>query len=678
MRYRGRRDVSGLFVAIAILASVEARGALAGEESPSTVINYPYSYFADARPNTAYDMISRLPGFVFDDGNMLRGFAGTAGNVLIDGQRPTAKTDDLQSILQRIPASDVERIDLIRGGAPGIDMHGQTIIANVIRKTGDSTQIVADVEDNFWPDGHTAPNASVQFTQHSGDSTYEGSLSRYGNFDDSVGNGFHDITDVATGSISRAGAHTTGFGAGEGLTAAATIPLFGGQFKANIALQETPFNSSVSYTQPGGDELITDQEGTNNGELGLHWIGPVGSVQLETLLLQRLGHATDVNVSIAPDDVQQFTSTEDTGETIARAVVRYTPVTALTLEGGAEGAYNFLDGVSGYTDNGVNTPLPSANAIIDEMRGEVFGMGTWKVDSRWMVEAGMRAEASEISETGAAILDRKFFYPKPRVVTTWSPDKDTQVRLRYERVLGQLDFNNFIASSNLAAQGVNAGNPNLEPDQHSQYEISVERDFWNKGAFVATMMHERISDLEDYVPVTGVSGTFDAPGNIGTGSNTQIDVEFTVPLDRLGLENGLLKTTNIWRISSVRDPVTGEDRVISGERPQDIEWTLTQDINSLRSTWGLYYYNCWNENYYYFDEIRHRRTVPPYLTMWWEYKPTPKWSLHLELDNVGRFTYDDEYSVYAGLRSDTPLQSIDELSIRSQPRLYVQIRKTFD
>ena len=65
------------------------------EEASENVLVYQAAYFADARPNTAYDMIQRLPAFTFDDGNNERGFAGTAGNVLIDGQRPTSKTDDL-------------------------------------------------------------------------------------------------------------------------------------------------------------------------------------------------------------------------------------------------------------------------------------------------------------------------------------------------------------------------------------------------------------------------------------------------------------------------------------------------------------------------------------------------------------------------------------------------------
>ena len=96
----------------------------------------------------------------------------------------------------------------------------------------------------------------------------------------------------------------------------------------------------------------------------------------------------------------------------------------------------------------------------------------------------------------------------------------------------------------------------------------MKRSFSVFLMLVATLLHEEITDVVDYIPVTGSSGTFDAPGNIGNGRNDQIDVELTLPLDRLGIPNGLLKSTNIWRFSAVRDPVTGENRVISGERPQ--------------------------------------------------------------------------------------------------------------
>lgn len=665
-----------LCVAAALAAALMGSSSLA-QTDQGGVLQYPAAFFADARPNTAYDMIARLPGFTFDDGKSARGFAGTAGNVLIDGQRPTAKTDDLQSILQRIPATDVERIEVIRGGAQGIDMHGQTVVANVVRKKGNSTQIVADVSNNFWPDGHMVPSASIQYTRHAGDSTYEASLSQIGNYDDGVGRGFYNITDPATGTVQHNDMHYKGMGIGWGTTAAATIPLFGGQFKANVTYQDSPFGSANYYSAPGNVWSITDGSGSKKGEIGLHWIGALGGTELETLVLQRLGRSTDNQDSNAVGDHEIFTSRSRTAESIARATLRYRPDADLTLEGGAEGAYNLLDGSSTYAVNGVPVPLPSANARVDETRGELFAQAMWNFATDWKLEVGARFEYSIIGESGDTSMSREFFYPKPRVLLTWSPAKDTQVRLRYERVLGQLDFTNFVASSNLTAYGVSAGNPNLAPDRHSQYELSFEQHFWDRGAVVVTLLHEEISGVLDYIPVTGPSGVFSAPGNIGGGHKNQIDVELTLPLDRVGLTNGLLKATNIWRFTGVRDPATGTERGISGVRPRDFEFTLTQDIESLKSTWSAYLFTGWDEQYFRPLEFRHRRITPPYVELEWDYKPTPQWMFSAAVKNAGRFGYDDVNISYPGLRGSVPPSEISEFKVKSQARLYLEIRRTF-
>lgn len=51
---------------------------------------YPASFFANYLPQNSLEMIERLPGFNFDQGSNARGFGGNAGNVLIDGVRPTS------------------------------------------------------------------------------------------------------------------------------------------------------------------------------------------------------------------------------------------------------------------------------------------------------------------------------------------------------------------------------------------------------------------------------------------------------------------------------------------------------------------------------------------------------------------------------------------------------------
>jgi outer membrane receptor protein involved in Fe transport len=659
-----------------------AAGAADAPAPQSGVTVYDAAYFAEQRPNTAYDMIGRLPGFSFTNTGSARGFAGTAGNVLIDGQRPTSKSDDLGSILQRIPAADVERIEVIRGGAPGIDMQGLTIIANVIRKKGVSTQWVIDAVENIFKDGHTIPGLTVNFTEHDGDKTFEASAARYSSFDDSVGNGTHTVVnynpDGTIASTTTQKAHTSGQGSGGGFTGAATLPMWGGTFKANLALQDAPFYSTATYFAGADTQYLVDDSVGRNLEVGLHWNGDFGKLQDETLFLERVGFSKDVNSSRQPGDDEVFRLSDTTDETIMRETLRYPWGDDLTLQGGGEFAYNSLKGLTSFLDNGVAQSLPDANAHVEEKRGEVFGQGTWKITPEFTLEAGARFEYSRINEASDDKQTRAFFYPKPRAVLTWSPDKDDQVRLRYEKVVGQLDFGNFVATGNLGGTGVTAGNSNLRPDQHTQYEVSFEHHFWDKGAVVLQLVHEEITDVVDFVPVKAPDGTlFDAPGNIGNGQNNQINLDFTLPLDHLGLANTRLHTITNFQLSSVRDPVTGTNRVISGERPQDIEVSLTQDIESLKSTWKIGYYNCWDEHYFRLEQTQHRRVIPPYITAYWEYKPTPSWSFHFELDDLGSFVYENEFFNFDGPRDVSPLLFTDDRAIRSQPRVFIEVRKTF-
>ena len=668
----------GKWLFAAAAAALVAAPLAHAEGQQSGVLVYDPAFFADARPNTAYDMLARVPGFTFSDVGTARGFAGTAGNVLVDGQRPTSKTDTLQSILQRIPASDVDHIELIRGGAPGIDMQGQTVVVNVVLKQADSTTWVASAENLVFLDGHMAPNGSLQFTKHTGASTYEGSVGLIQNYDDSVGHGFHNVFDGSGNLLTHDTAASHGLGVGAQATGAATVPLWGGEFRANLALQDSPFVDRLAYMRPGFLETFKDDSRAWNGELGLHWKGDIGFAELETLVLQRYGYNSATSDSDDSVTAQHFVSQDNTGESIARATLRYLPSQDLTFEGGAEGAFNFLDGTTAFFINGVNQPLPSAKARVEERRGELFGQGIWKFLPDWTLEAGLRTEFSTISETGSVQLSRSFFYPKPRAVLTWAPLENTQVRVRYEKIVGQLDFNNFIATANLSSTGITAGNENLRPDQHTQYEISFERHFWDKGAFVLTLMHEDIQDVVDFVPVAAPGGAlFDAPGNIGNGQNNQITVQGALPLDGIYLPGGLLTTTSIFNLTSVRDPVTGTNRVISGQRPQNVRIRYSQDIDSLNSTFGVFYYNCWDEKYFRLTQVRHRKVLPPYFNLSWDYKPSAAWSFHLEADNVMGFVYKDATSTYSGPRNVAPLVNVDEYIADSMPTIDFQVRWTF-
>ena len=93
---------------------------------------FPASFFQRYQPSTAFDMVERVPGFTLDDGGDRRGFGAAAGNILVNGRRPSTKDDLPSALLKRIPASNVGRIELIRGQLRGIDMRGQSVVANIV------------------------------------------------------------------------------------------------------------------------------------------------------------------------------------------------------------------------------------------------------------------------------------------------------------------------------------------------------------------------------------------------------------------------------------------------------------------------------------------------------------------------------------------------------------------
>jgi len=99
------------------------------------VFGYPAAFFDRFRPDSALDMLRQLPGFRLNFGGELRGYGADTGNVLIDGRRPSSKRVTVPSILDRIPASQVERIELIHGPVRDIELMGEPQVANVVLRT---------------------------------------------------------------------------------------------------------------------------------------------------------------------------------------------------------------------------------------------------------------------------------------------------------------------------------------------------------------------------------------------------------------------------------------------------------------------------------------------------------------------------------------------------------------
>ena len=646
------------------------------DASQRGVLVFTPDFFAAQRPNTALDMVNRVPGFSIDNGSGARGFEGAVGNVLINNNRPASKNDSGSNVLGRTLANQVERIELIRGGAPGIDMQGYSVVVNVILKTTDSRQSILTWNAMLFEGGHDIYGGSYQFTQNKGDRSWGVTLSDGMGSSDSNGVG-RSIRRNAAGDVIRDERfENDGWGGGQSIRGNYTGPVFGGKLEGTARYGLNDYQNWTELSSPTALRRSDYAEDGDSGELGLTWTRTLNPRwTLETRLIHEFssfdsvsGSNETLNGTAAPE--QQFKSNGDSSESILRALVRHERSPALTIEAGAEIAYNMLDVNQAFTIGGVGVPLPSASVKVEETRGEAFSKATWRINPKLTLEGGVRLEASTISQSGDADQEKSFFFAKPRLLATWTPMANNQLRFRFERELGQLDFGDFAASAELSDGTVFGGNVDLEPEQRWISELSYERRFWGEGVVSIGYRHDRIIDVIDRLPLPG---GLSATGNIGDGTLDQLSLNVVVPLDKVGISGARFTFRNDWNKTSVTDPTTGEDRRISGVRTSQANVGFQQDITSWKTQWGVNWLPRLGQATYDPDQTFAWRGAD-YLEAFVEYKPSPTLSLRAQLNLWDDFT--QQRTVYA-TRDPRTVAFVEERFIDPRTSVSLRVRKTF-
>ncbi|MFN3584055.1 TonB-dependent receptor plug domain-containing protein [Phenylobacterium sp.] len=657
------------------------------------IVSYPPEFFAAQQPANAWEMLIRLPGFALDTGDSIRGFEGGGGNALIDGQRPTSKTDDLEERLRRIPAGQVERIELIRGGAPGIDMQGKAVLANVVRKNGASgLRGLYAVANNHLSDGRNMHGMRLELSGGGGGREWEGSA-RYGYGNDDGGDHGPQFRLGPNGEVlrrSRVDGESDGLQ--KTLTAGYRQPLAGGRIGLNgrYFTEKWKFEEDNRYLEPAdlGVETTDDLYLTDQTEFGVRYDRDFGARTKLELIGLRQDKEREINSRFADGSGDQlFQLNRDNSETIGRAVLKYRWSDRLSFEAGGEMALNELASRTALTVNGEAVDLPAADVDVKEKRGELFAKSTWRPLDTWTVDAGVRFEASRISSEGDVELEKTLQFLKPRVLVTWAPRPETQLRMRVERVVGQLNFDDFVASSDFnTGAGVSAGNPDLDPEQAWVAEAAFEQKLWGATG-VITLRHSELSDVVDRGPIESrtvdpVTGAvtvsyFDTPMNIGSGTKDELILNLTAPLDGLGLKGALLKGQGTWRRSKVTDPTTDEQRRISELRPLEWEINFSQDLPRWRMSYGFDIYSGWTETEYRFDSIQEVKLHNAYVRPWIERRLQPDLQLRVEFPNLTSRGIRFNRKVWDGPRGAAPLLYTDDRDLAFGRMFYVRLRKTF-
>ncbi len=647
----------------AALVAIPTPASSSDTKTPQTQV-YKRAYFDRYNPQTARDIVDRIPGFTFDPGDDLRGFGGAAGNVLVDGVRPTSKTGGIADALTRIPANDVERVEVIRGAAGTSEATGQTVVANLIRSDRRlSISWRAEVERNSQ--GVIYPRFEGALTARTSGWSISTKLTGFWEQFDLVGR--RDQLD-ADGTLSvaqtedRPSTLTQGY-----LSSEAIGPFGGGTLTLNV-------RGGISGFLPVTERLQFDGRAPNDAPDGrvdidldsIEWTGEA-SVDWTRKLPDDWTFKTILLFSSVPLDEEtivrqerpvrtlsggsRFTNRQIPIETIIRATVARGGERDLKPEFGVEAAYNRLDSeFAFFTRNaaGAETPmdLPAASVVVDELRGEAFANLIWTATTSWTLETGIAVEASQISVSGDAANRRTFLFAKPFANLLYRPISSLQFRLGARRTVGQLDFADFAASADGEQDRQFGGNPNLGPDQTWRAVFAIDWRSESRGALNTALFHEWRTDvLEQLVLPSGAFGL----ANAGRGRVWGIEASGSLQLHPV-IPGGLLEVRATLQDSTFDDPLLNDSRNLNDVPSPTVTANFRQDFPSIQSSWGLNYTAVQNNTFYFGNEVNESRNGGRFEL----FAETTRWfglKVRLALRNIGGRRFRAERAFFAPDRS---------------------------
>jgi len=576
--------------------------AAAQEAPPPATVEGPRVFtpedFARFAPRNALDMLRQVPGFTIREAVQERGLGQATGNVLINGQRIAGKSEDIQTQLNRIPAQNVVRIEILDGATLDIaGLSGQ--VANIVTRAGGLSGQFAwrpEFRRDFTDPLFTRFDVSVSGRR----GPVEYTLGLENQASHSGAGGLTVITGADGGFIERRDDVWTGeFNQPR---ASARFAIDGpGSSVGNLNLSYRQF--WFDYVEeglrsgPGRPDRARDvriEEDGYNYEIGGDFEFALGSGRLKLIGLDRFGHYVPETTVVTrflseerPDVGDRFARTGDESERIARAEYRWNAGGA-DWQLSAEGAFNSLDNVSRlFVLNSVGEfeeiPLPGGTARVEEDRYEMMGSYGRTLSPKLSIQLAAGGEYSQLAQAGGGGLTRTFWRPKGSFSAAWKPHPRTDVNFRLQRRVGQLNFFDFLASVNLQDDRENAGNPELVPPQVWEAEVELVR---NLGAWGTTSLRPYVHLIDDIVDIVPIGASGESPGNIESAIRYGIESKSTVNFDPLGWRGAKLDARFQFQETRVDDPLTGEPRRISNSLMRLAELSLRHDVPETDWAWG--------------------------------------------------------------------------------------------
>ncbi|WP_374524395.1 TonB-dependent receptor plug domain-containing protein [Sphingopyxis sp.] len=630
--------------------------------------------FARYAPKNAYDMLAQVPGFSIRDSEDRRGLGQATGNVLFNGERPSNKADDMFTQLSRIPAGNVERIEIIDGATldiPGLS--GQ--VANIVyRADSFSGQFSWKPEFRAHYTDPLFTRGDVSIRGRTGEIEYEAGL----NNNDSARSGaggptlIHDGAGAGAVIERRSDIWNTHYdtpklsGRITWDPPGDTVANLGGHYQRKY---DRYYEDGVRSGPGLPDRLRTVRENADswNYEIGGDYQFGLGPGKLKLIGLRRFSHEPySQEIVTTPDDGSpatgdRFAQTGDLGETIARGEYQWKMLGGDWQLSG-EAAYNTLDNVASIAvldpaGAWVDQPFEGGTGGVSEDRYEGLLSFGRKITDSFTFQLTGGAEHSTITQTGPNGLTRTFFRPKGSLTLAWAPSADFDASLKIRRRVLQLSFYDFLARAFLNDGNANESNNDLRPQQDWSYELEINRKL---GAWGSTKLYFVFRDVEDRVDVIPVGIDGEAVGNIAKAKAGAVEWSSTINLDPAGLKGVKIDTSVLFQKSSLRDPFTGEKRQWSGFTDTSMSIDLRHDIPGSDWAWGGHAEYSHNQPNYRRNQTDKVWEGPVWASVFVEHKNVMGLTVRASINNIFNARSKRDRTVYQGVRGASEIAFVEE------------------
>ena len=615
-----RLSLLGLAIAMANYGYAQQVETQAADES--TVV-YEAEFFTQYSPVSVNDMIDRIPGNSLalnngNGGNNSRGLGSGEGEILINGQRTTGKNNEGRSQLSRIAADQVDYIEIIRGTSDNMDIRGGGQVVNVVLLDAESrSSISAEVNMDRLHDSTLDPGAKLSYTGQTGAFNYLFHIEAEPRYDNRFTNESSidpdgELLETRFQENRRNQTeYETSFNLGYQFEKSMV------QFNGLYAQSNPPTDITRTINDFSTGSLITtleredEQRDRNNWEIGGDYEYSFDSGSKYRLLFI----VNDQDFTYTRDRFDVFSDSEEKDlflfsagldrERIARTSYTFDLGSNQGMELGIEGAQTIRnsdlrlglsgEGITSDAHGGlVPQVISNASSMVEEIRLENFAIHNWQINDRMSLESALIYETSTITQSGDVSNERDFSFLRPKIDYRFNITQSLQLRATIEKIVSQLSFFDFSATSDNSDddQNTQAGNPEIAQEQAWNYEMNMEFRLPNSiGVLNTELYYQDLTDVVDRIDVsTSAIDLQSARGNIGAGKRYGANFDASSRLGYLGVPDALLTLRFSVQDSKVMDPFLGTPRRLRWNGRWFARANFRHDIIQHNFSYGFSYF----------------------------------------------------------------------------------------